>query len=136
MEKYKTQKPMEHAITTGLYEWITYTELISSDPELTKAWCADVLQYNFDLYTPTLTDDYSPYNYSDPGKGGIRKTGSEELPLRIPFIPVESIDESYVRAIDNGATAIMEPEIIMANVQIAIVKAPGGVVIGFSGPGE
>ncbi|MDX1470819.1 MAG: hypothetical protein R3213_04930, partial [Flavobacteriaceae bacterium] len=68
--------------------------------------------------------------------GWIRKTGAEELPLSIPFVPVDNIDEFYLRAIDNGATAIMEPEIIISNVQIAIVKAPGGVVIGFSGPGE
>ena len=127
---------MEHVITPSLYEWITYTELISSDPELTKAWCADVLHWNFDLYTPTPIDDYPPYNYADKWNGWIRKTGSEELYLSIPFVSVENIDESYVRAIDKGATAIMEPEIIIGNVQIAIVKAPGGVVIGFSGPGE
>lgn len=136
MEKDKTDKSMAHVKTPTLYEWITYTELISSDPELTKTWCADVLDWNFDLYTPTPIDDYPPYNYSDKGNGWIRKTGSEELPLSIPFVPVENIDESYVRAIDKGATAIMEPEIIIGNVQIAIVKAPGGVVIGFSGPGE
>jgi hypothetical protein len=30
----------------------------------------------------------------------------------------------------------MPPETKMASVRIALVKAPGGVLIGFSGPGE
>jgi predicted enzyme related to lactoylglutathione lyase len=136
METTKKEKSKEHVPTPGLYGWITHTELISDDPALTKAWCADVLKWNFHQAIPTPTDDYHLYNYSDQGGGGIRKTGPEELPGCIPFVHVENIDESYVKAIDKGATAIMEPDIIMANVQIAIVKAPGGVVIGLSGPGE
>lgn len=32
-----------HEFTDGLYGWITHTDLASTDPTATKAWCAEVL---------------------------------------------------------------------------------------------
>jgi hypothetical protein len=37
-------------------------------------------------------------------------------------------------ALREGAEAMMAPERVMEGVTIAVVRAPGGVPIGFSGP--
>jgi len=81
--------------TQGLYGWVTHTELASSAPEATKAWCAKVLGWTFKPSFPIPGGgEYHLFAYSDKGGGGIR-----------PNSP-----------------------------PITIVRAPGGVPIGFSGP--
>jgi len=41
---------------------------------------------------------------------------------------------SFEKALREGAEAMLPPERVMEGVTIAIVRAPGGVPIGFSGP--
>jgi hypothetical protein len=41
---------------------------------------------------------------------------------------------SFVKALAAGAEAIMPPSRVMEGVTLALVRAPGGVTIGFSGP--
>lgn len=136
MKTDKTNKSEEHTPTDGLYGWITHTELISENPEATRAWCTEVLKWNFAPATPSPAGEYHLYHYSNKGGGGIRKSGTEEIAGSIPFVHVKSTDESFANAISKGARSVVEPETIMKGVRTAIVQAPGGVVIGFSGPSE
>ena len=70
-----------HAPTRGLYGWITHTELASSNPTATKAWCAKVLGWTFKPSFPIPGGgEYMLFAYSDQGGGGIRPTNPSETP--------------------------------------------------------
>jgi hypothetical protein len=47
---------------------------------------------------------------------------------------VDDTDQAYQAALAAGAESIAEPNDIMPGVRIALVRAPGGVLIGLSGP--
>jgi uncharacterized protein len=118
----------------GPYGWVTHTELASSDPGATKEWCAKVLGWTFTASFPTPEGDYHLFAYSDRGGGGIRSTTSGEQPGSVPFIHVEDAHAAFARAIRAGAEEVKAPERMAEGVTIALVRAPGGVPIGLSGP--
>ena len=125
---------LRHEPTRGLYGWITHTDFASNDPEATKEWCADVLGWTFTASFPTPAGEYHLFAYSDQGGGGIRRTSPGEVPGSIPHVHVPDCREAFDEAIREGAEPIVAPERIMEGVTIALVRAPGGVPIGFSGP--
>ncbi len=127
-------QPPKHVPTKGLYGWITHTEFSSADPKATKAWCAKVLGWTFTASFPTPAGEYHLFAYSDKGGGGIRQVGPSEAPGSIPVVHVEDAKTSYESALREGAESIHAPERVMEGVMIAMVRAPGGVPIGFSGP--
>jgi hypothetical protein len=49
-------------------------------------------------------------------------------------VHVEDIQAAYDAALAAGAESVNPPETVMEGVRIAMVRAPGGVLIGFSGP--
>ena len=53
-----------------------------------------------------------------------------------PSVHVEDTDAAYSAALAAGAESVAEPETLMPGVRVALVRAPGGVLIGFSGPSE
>ena len=128
-------EPVEHTPTKGLYGWITHTEIASTDPEATKKWCAEVLGWEFNESFPA-NGEYHLFAYSDKGGGGIRQTDTSENPGSTPFVHVENVKIAFEKALENGAEAIMSPNKAMEGVGLALVKAPGGVLIGFSGPSD
>ena len=123
-----------HEFTEGLYGWITHTELTSTDPGATREWCASVLGWDFMPSFPMPDGEYHLYRYSDQGGGGIRSVATEEEAGSTPFVHVEDADASFAKAIEEGATEMLAPTTMMEGVRLAIVRAPGGVPIGFSGP--
>ncbi|MDP9205211.1 MAG: hypothetical protein M3P12_07110 [Gemmatimonadota bacterium] len=124
-----------HVPTKGLYGWITHTELASSDPIATKAWCAEVLGWTF---KPTLQmpdgGEYHLFAYSDKGGGGIRQTNPSETPGSSFTVHVADIRAAFEKALREGAEEILPPTPVMPGVTIAVVRAPGGVPVGLSGP--
>jgi hypothetical protein len=132
----RNSSPLRHTPTRGLYGWITHTELASADPQATRTWCAEVLGWMFKPSFPTPAGDYHLFAYSDKGGGGIRRNNPPEPPGSVPYIHVADVNESFAKAIRHGAQAMHPPETVMPGVRVAIVKAPGGVTIGFSGPSE
>lgn len=133
-EDSSQSSPLSHEHTHGLYGWITHTELASADPDATKAWCAKVLDWTFMPSFPTPGGDYHLFAYSDKGGGGIRRNNPPEVPGSIPYIHVESAQAAFDKAISEGAEEMLAPTYVMDGVTVAIVRAPGGVPIGFSGP--
>ena len=123
-----------HEFTRGLYGWITHTELSSADPEATREWCAEVLGWKFQSPFPSPAGDYHLFAYSESGGGGIRQTAPGEAPGSTPTVHVEETQAAYDAALAAGAESVNPPETVMEGVRIAMVRAPGGVLIGFSGP--
>ncbi len=129
-----TSSPPSHTPTKGLYGWITHTELSSADPAATKAWAATVLGWTFQPSFPTPIGEYHLFAYSDKGGGGIRSLTPDEKPGSIPYVHVADAQAAFDKAIAEGAEEMLAPTRVMEGVTVAIVRAPGGVPIGFSGP--
>ena len=131
----KKRSPPRHVPTRGLYGWITHTELASSDPAATQAWCAKVLGWRFQPSFPIPGGgEYHLFAYSNKGGGGIRPNNPPEVPGSIPYVHVADTRAAFETALREGAEEMIPPERVMEGVTIAIVRAPGGVAIGFSGP--
>jgi predicted enzyme related to lactoylglutathione lyase len=130
----KSAAPRKHVPTKGLYGWITHTDLASLDPLATKAWCAKVLGWKFMPSFPTPNGDIHLFAYSEKGGGGIRPVNPPEAPGSLPYIHVADARAAFDKAIFEGAEEMMPPTRVMEGVTVAIVRAPGGVPIGFSGP--
>jgi uncharacterized protein len=124
----------KHVPTRGLDGWITHTELASSNPAATKTWCETVLGWTFKPSFPTPNGDYHLFAYSDTGGGGIRSNNPPEMPGSVPYVHVADARAAYEKALQEGAESMLPPERVMEGVTIALVRAPGGVPIGFSGP--
>lgn len=130
----KHAAPPRHVPTKGLYGWITHTDLGSLDPAATREWCQKVLGWTFRPSFPTPAGDYHLFAYSEKGGGGIRQVRAPEVPGSLPYIHVADAQAAFDKAIREGAEAVSPPERVMEGVTIAIVRAPGGVAIGLSGP--
>ena len=129
------QAPTKHEFTPGLYGWITHTDLASADPAATKAWCAKVLGWTFKPPFPMPGGgEIHLFAYSPQGGGGIRPNNPPEQPGSIPYVHVADAQAAYDAALREGAEEMMSPTRVMEGVTVAIVRAPGGVPIGFSGP--
>lgn len=128
-----TEEP-SHEFTKGLYGWITHTDMASGDPEATRGWCESVLGWSFQDSFPTPTGDYHLFSYSESGGGGIRGVAAGESPGSTPTVHVEDTDKVYEAALAAGAESVDPPTNVMEGVRVAMVRAPGGVLIGFSGP--
>jgi predicted enzyme related to lactoylglutathione lyase len=66
--------------------------------------------------------------------GAIRANNPPEMPGSIPYIHVADCQASYDKALKEGAEEMMSPTPVMEGVTVAIVRAPGGVPVGISGP--
>lgn len=123
-----------HVPTRGLYGWITHTELVSANPEATKAWCGKVLGWTFKPSVPMPEGEYHLFAYSNEGGGGIRQAHPSEAPGSNFSVHVADTQEAFDQALREGAEEILAPTRIMPGVTIAVVRAPGGVPVGLSGP--
>lgn len=133
--KSRTPARRRHVPTRGLYGWITHTDLASLDPAATKAWCATVFGWTFKPSFPMPGGgEYHLFAYSDKGGGGIRSTSPSEPPGTMPYIHVADTRAAFAKALFEGAEEVSAPTRVMEGVTIAIVRAPGGVLIGLSGP--
>ena len=132
--KSARSSPPRHVPTRGLYGWITHTELTSTDPSATRAWCVKTLGWTFRPSFPLAVGEYHLFAYSDKGGGGIRQSSPTEMPGTMPFVHVADAQAAFDKAIREGAEAVTPPQRVMEGVTIAIVRAPGGILIGLSGP--
>lgn len=123
-----------HEFTRGLYGWITHTDLSSTDPGATREWCKSVLGWHFREPFASPNGDYHLFAYSESGGGGVRQAAPGEQPGSTPTVHVDDTQAAFDAALAAGAEPISLPERVMAGVCIAMVRAPGGVLIGFSGP--
>ena len=134
-EESSPSSPPRHVPTRGLYGWITHTDLASTDPAATKAWCAKVLGWTFKPSFPMPDGgEYHLFAYSEQGGGAIRRISPPEAPGSLPYVHVADARAAFEKAIGEGAEEVLPPTRVMEGVTLAIVRAPGGVAIGLSGP--
>src|SRR5262245_42492678 len=113
---------------------ITHTELASTDPAATRAWCASVLGWKFGEAMPTPSGPYHMWRFENATGGGIRANNPPEPPGSIPYCEVVDIKATFSKALKAGAKEMFAPEALPGGMGwIAIVAAPGGVAIGFWG---
>jgi predicted enzyme related to lactoylglutathione lyase len=124
----------KHEFTRGLYGWITHTDLASRDPGATREWCAEVLGWTFRPPFPVPGGEIHLFAYSEKGGGAVRPVSPPEVPGSIPYVHVADAAAAFAKALSAGAEEMMPPTRVMEGVTVAIVRAPGGVPIGFSGP--
>jgi predicted enzyme related to lactoylglutathione lyase len=123
-----------HIPTQGLFGWITHTDIASTDPVATKAWCIKVLGWTFRPPFAMPNGDYHLFAYSSQGGGGVHPVNPGHMPTSIPYVHVADAFDAFDRAIRAGAQQILAPSRVSEGVTIAVVRAPGGVTIGLSGP--
>src|SRR5262245_42669118 len=80
--KRASRKPAAPKIRPGL---ITHTELASSDPPATRAWCEQVLGWKFGQSVPTPNGPYHMWRFDNNTGGGIRANNPPEVPGSIPY---------------------------------------------------
>jgi predicted enzyme related to lactoylglutathione lyase len=124
----------KHVPTQGLYGWITHTDLASANPAATREWCIKVLGWTFRPSFPIPGGEVHLFAYSDKGGGAVRSLSPPEVPGSIPYVHVADAQAAFDKACREGAEEMMAPTRVMEGVTVAIVRAPGGVPIGFSGP--
>ena len=78
--------------------------------------------------------EYELFAYSDKGGGGIRATKPSETPGSTFTVHVADLRAAFEKALREGAEAMVPPTRVMQGVTIALVRAPGGVPVGLSGP--
>ena len=123
-----------HRYTPGVHGHIPHVELASADPQATREWCAALFPWAFQPAFQGPQGEYHLFAYSDQGGGVIRRTSDGESPGSTPTVHVDDTDASYRAALAAGAESLAEPHDVMPGVRIALVRAPGGVVLGLSGP--
>src|SRR2546423_6358212 len=100
---------LKHKPTPGLYGWITHTELQSADPLATKTWCAKVLGWTFTQSVPMPGGEYHLFAYAEKGGGGIRATTPSEPPHSTFTAHAADCQESFAKALTEGAEPAMPP---------------------------
>jgi predicted enzyme related to lactoylglutathione lyase len=113
--------------------WITHTEFASADPAATEAWATKVLGWKAMPPMPTPDGPYHMFQYSQMGGGGIRRLGPTERPSAVPYVSVPNCQAAYDKALKAGAESVSAPMKVQDGLNIATVKAPGGVLIGLAG---
>jgi predicted enzyme related to lactoylglutathione lyase len=78
--------------------------------------------------------DYHLFAYSDTGGGGIRAINPSEAPGSSFSVHVADTRAAFEEALREGAEEMVPPTRVMKGVTIAVVREPGGVPVGFSGP--
>jgi predicted enzyme related to lactoylglutathione lyase len=133
-KKKATQRPAARTIRPG---FISHTELASSNPDATVAWCKAALGWKFGTSMPTPNGPYHMWSFGDYQGGGVSAVGPGQKPGSTPFVEVRSIRAGHDKALKAGAASVTPPsEIPGGNGWIAVVSAPGGVAIGLWAPKE
>lgn len=112
--------------------FVSHTELASSDPAATKAWCTKVLGWKFGEAVPTPTGPYNMWQFDEGSGGGIRATNKGEPAGTTPFVEVNDIKTAHASAIKAGAKEMYPPMSVGEGMGwISCVQAPGGPAVGF-----
>lgn len=117
----------------GLEGWLTHTEFACTDPLALKRWSETVLGWSFGEPMRMPGMEYHLFAYGKTGGGGIMQTRDGEAPRVTPYAHVASVAKTLEKALKAGAKHIHGPETIMPGITLAIVEAPGGIMLGFSG---
>lgn len=115
--------------------WITHTEFATPDPLALKAFSQKVFGWSFgQTMDMGPAGTYHLFAYGNMGGGGIMSTRPGEAPRVTPYITTQNVGALLKKALAAGAKHIMGPDTVAPGITLAVVEAPGGIMMGFSGP--
>ena len=117
----------------GNFHW---TELNTRDPEKAKTFYEKTIGWTFDGM-PMANGTYWVAKAGEKMVGGIfdTKTLGMEIPEHwLSYLSVDDIDKRVEKAKKAGATIMREPFDVPGVGRIAILKEPGGAVVGWMTP--
>ena len=118
----------------GFFHW---NELNTRDVERAKRFYTKTLGWTFDGM-PMGDYTYWVAKSGDKPVGGIfdtRTIKGREIPEHwLPYIAVDDIDSRCKKAVKGGAVVMREPFDVPEVGRIAILKEPGGAVVGWITP--
>ena len=119
----------------GTFNW---NELNTRDVEKAKKFYAKTIGWTFEGM-PMEKGTYWVAKAGDNMVGGIFDMNSIGLPKEVPehwmsYLAVDDVDKRLAEAKKAGATVIREPFDVPGTGRIAILKEPGGAVVGWMTP--
>lgn len=118
---------------------IYWSELNTHDPAKAKAFYENSLGWEFDSM-PMEGSTYWMIYCDDEPVGGLyemKEPEMAELPDHwMTYIAVDDVDERVKKAVAGGATVMRAPFDVADVGRIAILKEPGGAVVGWMTPVE
>ncbi|MBO6554166.1 MAG: VOC family protein [Roseitalea sp.] len=121
----------------GHFHW---NELMSRDVEKAKAFYADVLGWSFESMKMGPTGTYWIAIQDGERVAGMYEMAGDSFDgmpeAWYPYIAVDDVDERVERAKAAGATVLGEPFDVPQLGRIAMVRQPGGALMGWIAPAD
>jgi predicted enzyme related to lactoylglutathione lyase len=122
----------------GAFHW---NELMTHDVETVKAFYASTVGWTFEgMSMPTGKGTYWMAKVGDQPVAGIFPMSGPEFEgvpdYWMPYLAVDDVDARIKKAVTEGATMMMEPFDIPGVGRIAIMRQPGGAMIGWMTPAK
>jgi predicted enzyme related to lactoylglutathione lyase len=119
----------------GIFHW---NELNTRDVEKAKAFYAQTIGWTYQGM-PMGGGTYWVAMVGDNMAGGIFDMNAMGIPKEVPehwmsYLAVDDIDKRLAEAKKAGATVLREPFEVSGTGRIAILKEPGGAVVGWMTP--
>lgn len=120
----------------GTFHW---NELNTRDPEKARKFYADTLGWTFEGMPMGDSGTYWVAVAGGKQVGGVFDMNAMQMPAEIPehwmsYIAVDDVDARVAKAKAAGASLMRDPFDVPDVGRIAILKEPGGAVIGWMTP--
>ncbi len=125
------QPTAEGAIAEGVFVW---DELGTTDVEGAEQFYGEVFGWTTKDMGPDF-GGYKIFQVGETGIGGVMKLQDETFPASwIPYVGVEDADATVAKALELGASTIVEGMDVPTIGRIAVIKDPQGAVFGIIRP--
>ena len=118
----------------GSFHW---NELMTRDVERAKTFYGGTIGWSFEAM-PIPDGTYWIAKLGDKPVGGFFEMKGADLAKMpeqwVPYLAVDDIDSRFAKAITAGATAMREPFDVPGVGRIAILREPGGAMVGWMTP--
>jgi predicted enzyme related to lactoylglutathione lyase len=138
MAQAARKQKTECADERGAHGSFCWNELTTHDPAQAKKFYADIIGWTFDPMTMQDGGTYWVAKVGDKMVGGIVEMKGPEFAEIcdnwMPYLSVDHVDERVKRATAAGAS-LMRPLFDIPGIgRIAILREPGGAVVGWMTP--
>ncbi|BHH82266.1 VOC family protein [Desulforhopalus sp. 52FAK] len=107
------------------------SELWTTDMEKARIFYTNIAGYEEKLVPLTCGDTYHFLMRDEEPRAGIAQIPWDDVdPIWIPYVGVESVATITSKAIELGATLIMEPDTAFPENEVAILADPSGAIFG------
>ncbi len=120
----------------GRFIW---NELNTHEPEAAKRFYADTVGWSYEAMEMQPNPYWIIKNGAETAGGifDLNGHGLDDVPEHwMSYLAVDDVDERVERAVAAGATVIRPPFDVPGAGRIAILKQPGGAVVGWMTPAQ